>query len=272
MSPRSLIGYGELLPVQAEAEQLRAELGATRERLEEALQRAEQADEALKATAAFQRLLGAPSRPGSPPARRRPKCPPATSMTGRAATSPPTRPKATSVRSIAGARTTWPSRRSSWGSRRRGGFAAHADERRPTRGAAKQYRRDGRGGRRPGGARARWPRSRALFDVDEAEQPGINAELMGALAEEATVTSPRSAANARPTRSRGAFESWVEETFDLDALPITSTTSASRISMGSPPRSSIASRPNELDTASLDTHDIDADGEPYDDGDFEDDE
>jgi len=60
-----LVGFKDVLPVRAEAEQAQAELAATRERLEEALQRAEQADEALKATAAFERLLGStePKKP-----------------------------------------------------------------------------------------------------------------------------------------------------------------------------------------------------------------
>ena len=64
-----LTGYGDTLPLQAELESARAEHGATRERLQEALDRAEQADEALRSTAAFSRLLGA-SETSKKPARK----------------------------------------------------------------------------------------------------------------------------------------------------------------------------------------------------------
>jgi hypothetical protein len=71
-----LVGFGDTLPLQAEAEQLRAELAATRERLQEALDRAEEADEALKATAAISRLLDA-SKPPTKPAAKKPPTKPA---------------------------------------------------------------------------------------------------------------------------------------------------------------------------------------------------
>ena len=60
-----LIGYGDTI-ARAQLEERDGELTATRGRLQEALERAEQADEALKATAAFQRLLHGSEAPRKP--------------------------------------------------------------------------------------------------------------------------------------------------------------------------------------------------------------
>jgi hypothetical protein len=58
-----LVGLGDTLPLHAALEDADAELAATRERLDAALRRAEQAEETLRQTAVFERLMGAAEPP-----------------------------------------------------------------------------------------------------------------------------------------------------------------------------------------------------------------
>lgn len=62
----ALVGYGDLLPVTAELEDRDAELTTTRERLQEALRRAEEAEEAVRSMKVFERLFSAPEAPRKP--------------------------------------------------------------------------------------------------------------------------------------------------------------------------------------------------------------
>ena len=48
-----LVGYEDVVPLRAELENVRADLGVARERAREAEERAEQADDAVRATAPF---------------------------------------------------------------------------------------------------------------------------------------------------------------------------------------------------------------------------
>src|SRR4051794_33308992 len=108
-----LIGLGDTLPIRAEAEDARAELTATRQRLQEALTRAEEAEEAVRSMAVFERLAAEPKKATRKAVGQACR---ATSTAPRAATSRRTRQKAASGRSTGGAMIGWPSRRTSFAS------------------------------------------------------------------------------------------------------------------------------------------------------------
>jgi hypothetical protein len=103
-------------------------------------------------------------------------------------------------------------------SRGQPGFADQADERRPTRGAARQYASMVEAGAAPEALSARLAEDRQLYGIDDRDEPSANTELMSGLAEEAD----QHVADVRSERAAGEiqdqFDQWVEATFDLDQL------------------------------------------------------